>query len=272
MNGMDAMRDFFGLEGKTALVIGGGLGMGEATSLTLAQAGCDVAVGDIDRARAEGVADKVRALGRKATVVVSDVMDTAGATKAIEQVEADLGRIDVMATIVGQAEWAKVLDVSEEIWDLDHRRNLRYFFFYAQAAARAMVRAGHGGAITAVASVSGIQSAPNHAAYGAAKAGLINLVRTMGVELAEKGIRVNAVAPGTIRTPRLTEGRSAEEAAAWDRKIRDSLIPFGRLGETQEIANAILFLCSDLATYITGQTLAVDGGFTAQFLLGNPRD
>lgn len=263
------MKDFFGLEGKAALVIGGGLGMGESTSLTLAEAGCDVAVADIDRARAEGVADKVRALGRRATVVVADVLDPATAQGSIEQVERDLGRIDVLATIVGQAEWSKVLDVTPETWDLDHRRNLRYFFFYAQAAARAMVAAGHGGAITAVASVSGIQSAPNHAAYGAAKAGLINLVRTMGVELAEKGIRVNAVAPGTIQTPRLAQNR---DSGAWEQKIRDSLIPFRRLGTTQEIANAILFLSSDLASFVTGQTLAVDGGFTAQFLLGNPRD
>lgn len=263
------MKDFFGLTGKVALVIGGGLGMGESTSLTLAEAGCDIAVADIDRPRAEAVAERVRGLGRRATVVIADVLDDAGAESAIAQVERDLGRIDVLATIVGQAEWSKVLDVTPEIWDRDHRRNLRYFFFYAQAAARAMVRAGHGGAITAVASVSGIQSAPNHAAYGAAKAGLINLVRTMGVELAEKGIRVNAVAPGTIQTPRIAQNHNAGD---WEQKIRDSLIPFRRLGTTQEIADAILFLSSDLASFVTGQTLAVDGGFTAQFLLGNPRD
>ncbi|WP_304560598.1 SDR family NAD(P)-dependent oxidoreductase [Sphingomonas immobilis] len=263
------MKDFLGLEGKVAMVVGGGLGMGESTSVTLAEAGCDVAVVDIDRARAEGVAARVRETGRRAVAVVADAMDAGTAAGSVAEVVRALGRIDVMATIVGQAEWSTVLDVTEETWDLDHRRNLRYFFFYAQAAARAMVKAGNGGAIAAVASVSGLQSAPNHAAYGAAKAGLVNLVRTMGVELAPHGIRVNAVAPGTISTPRINEG---PHRAAFEEKIRNSLIPFRRLGTTQEIANGLLFLLSDLAGYVTGQTLAVDGGFTAQFLLGAPRE
>src|SRR5690606_306651 len=112
---------------------------------------------------------------------------------------------------------------------------LRYFFFFAQAAARQMVAAGERGAITAVASVSGIQSAPNHAAYGAAKAGLISLVKTMGVELAEHGVRVNAVAPGTIATPRTTA--DPEQSAAMEEKIRNSLVPMRRRGEPKNIAD-----------------------------------
>jgi NAD(P)-dependent dehydrogenase (short-subunit alcohol dehydrogenase family) len=174
-----------------------------------------------------------------------------------------------MATIVGQAGWRPVLEMTPDDWDLDHRRNLRYFFFFAQAAARQMAAAGRGGAITAVASVSGIQSAPNHASYGAAKAGLISLVKTMGVELAPQGVRVNAVAPGTIATPR-TES-NVEQSKAMDERIRNSLVPMRRRGEPKNIADAILFLSSDMATYVTGQTLAVDGGWTAQFLIGAPR-
>jgi NAD(P)-dependent dehydrogenase (short-subunit alcohol dehydrogenase family) len=241
------MIDLLGLEGKVAMVVGGGLGMGHSTSLSLAKAGCDVAVIDVDRERAEFVA----------------------AAGAVATVESEFGRVDRLATIVGQAAWTTVLDVTEETWDLDHRRNLRYFFFVAQAAARAMIRGGNGGAIAAVASVSGIQSAPNHAPYGAAKAGLINLVRTMGVELAPHGIRVNANAPGTIKTPRTSQ---SADHAAFVEKVRNSLIPFRRLGETQDIANGLLFMLSDLASFVTGQTLAVDGGFTAQFLLGAPRE
>jgi NAD(P)-dependent dehydrogenase (short-subunit alcohol dehydrogenase family) len=160
--------------------------------------------------------------------------------------------------------------MTPETWDLDHRRNLRYFFFVAQAAANAMIKSGRCGAITAVASVSGIQSAPNHGSYGAAKAGLMNLVRTMGVELAPHSIRVNAVAPGTIKTPRLQA--DPEHAKAFAERISNSLLPARRQGEPQDIADAILFMSSDLATYVTGQTLAVDGGWTAQFLIGAPRD
>jgi NAD(P)-dependent dehydrogenase (short-subunit alcohol dehydrogenase family) len=263
------MIDLLGLEGKVAMVVGGGLGMGHSTSLSLAKAGCDVAVIDVDRERAEFVAAEVRETGRRGLAIVADALDPAAAAGAVATVESEFGRVDRLATIVGQAAWTTVLDVTEETWDLDHRRNLRYFFFVAQAAARAMIRGGNGGAIAAVASVSGIQSAPNHAPYGAAKAGLINLVRTMGVELAPHGIRVNAIAPGTIKTPRTSQ---SADHAAFVEKVRNSLIPFRRLGETQDIANGLLFMLSDLASFVTGQTLAVDGGFTAQFLLGAPRE
>jgi NAD(P)-dependent dehydrogenase (short-subunit alcohol dehydrogenase family) len=112
-----------------------------------------------------------------------------------------------------------------------------------------------------------MQSAPSHAAYGAAKAGLINLVRSMAVELAKHNVRVNAVAPGAIRTPRTEKTADPAKTAAY---IKNSLIPFERQGETQDIADAILFLSSGLASFVTGVTLPVDGGFTAQFLLGDP--
>jgi NAD(P)-dependent dehydrogenase (short-subunit alcohol dehydrogenase family) len=260
--------DVFGLKGKKAIIIGGGLGMGESSALRLAEAGCDVAVVDLDQGRAEKVAGAVSELGRRGVALVADVLDDSKVEGLIADVEDQLGGLDVMVSIVGQAGWSPVLELTPEIWDLDHLRNLRYFFFCAQAAARSMVRRGVPGAITAISSVSGIRSAPHHAAYGAAKAGLINLVKTMGVELAEKHVRVNSIAPGTIRTPRTSAGK---DAAAWDQRVRDSLIPFRRLGETDEIAKAALFLSSDLASYVTGHTLAVDGGFTAQFLIPPPR-
>jgi NAD(P)-dependent dehydrogenase (short-subunit alcohol dehydrogenase family) len=261
------VKDFLQLQGKVALVIGGGLGMGESTAMNFAEAGCDVAIADIDAGRAELVAARVRAAGRRASVIAADAMDEGSAGPAIAQVTQELGGLDILATIIGQAEWSSMLELSPERWDLDHRRNLRYFFFYAQAAARVMVKQGRGGAITAVASVSGMQSAPSHAAYGAAKAGLINLVRTMGVELAKHNIRVNAVAPGAIRTPRTEKTGDPKATAA---RIGASLVPFRRQGETQEIADAILFLSSGLASFITGVTLPVDGGLTAQFLFGDP--
>lgn len=257
--------DFFGLTGKVAVVIGGGFGIGEVTSLRLAEAGCDVAVVDLNQERADAVADKVRALGRKATAIAADVLDAEKAPDTIARVEADLGPLDIMATVVGQAEVAGVLEITPEMWDSEHRRNLRYFFFYAQAAAKAMIHHGRGGAITAVGSITGMECAPTHAAYGAAKAGMINLVKSMAVELAPDNIRLNVVAPGTIKTPRIAAGK---DFAAWDSLIQNSLIPQRRLGETKEVADAIVFLSSEMATYITGATLAVDGGFTAQWILG----
>jgi len=258
----------FKLEGKKALVIGGGLGMGESTAMRLAEAGCDIGIVDIDLARAETVAGRVEALGRRAAPIVCDVLDDSQIQGMVDEAERSLGGLDLMASIVGQATFSNVLDMTPAEWDLDHRRNLRYFFFAAQAVARSMVRRGVGGAITAVSSVSGIQGAPAHASYGAAKAGLISLVKSMGVELADYGIRVNSIAPGSIRTPRVL---LSPDADAFDERIRQSLVPFKRRGETDEIAKAILFLSSDLASYVTGQTLAVDGGWTAQFLIGRRR-
>jgi NAD(P)-dependent dehydrogenase (short-subunit alcohol dehydrogenase family) len=138
---------------------------------------------------------------------------------------------------------------------------LRHFFNLARAAGAGMAARGSG-AIVAIASVSGLRSAPRHGAYGAAKAGLMALVRTLAVELAADGVRVNAVAPGAVLTPRvaalLDEARRAESAAS---------IPLGRLAAPDDIAHAVTFLASDWASYITGQTLVVDGGATVQFPL-----
>jgi NAD(P)-dependent dehydrogenase (short-subunit alcohol dehydrogenase family) len=258
-------RDFFGLTDKVAIVVGGGFGIGEDTALRLAEAGCHVAVVDIERGRSEAVAARIRALGRKALPLAANVLDESSAQTVVDVVERELGPPDVLTTIVGQAVRAGVLDITPEIWDTDHNRNVRYFVFYAQAAARAMVRSGRGGAITALASVTALQSGPGIAAYAAAKAALINFVRSMAVELAPNGIRVNAVAPGTIRTPR---GEQRDNFAAWEQRIRDSLIPAARMGETGEVADGILFLSSQMASFVTGHVLAVDGGYAAQTTLG----
>ena len=259
------MNDILGLEGKVALVVGGGFGMGETSALGLARAGCHVGIVDISEERAMQVVEQIRALGGQAMPIAVDVLDVASAASAIAGLEREFGSIDVLVTIVGQAEIVPVLEITPEQWDHEFSRNLRYVFFWAQAAAQAMVRAGRGGSITAVGSVAGMNSGPGHAAYAAAKAGLINLVRSMAVELAPHDIRVNVVAPGVIKTPRIAVG---QDFAAWDALIRNSLIPQRRMGETKEVADAILFLSSDMATYVTGATLAVDGGFTAQWILG----
>jgi len=168
-----------------------------------------------------------------------------------------------MATIVGMAAWSSILEMTTETWDLDHRRNLRYLFLAAREVARSLVKRGAPGSIVAVASVDGIVSSPNHASYGAAKAGLINLIKSLAVELADHGIRVNAVAPGGIVTPRLP----LVDPEAERRNM--AMLPMKRRGTTHDIAKAVAFFLSDMSPYVTGQTLAVDGGYTAVGVFGH---
>jgi 2-deoxy-D-gluconate 3-dehydrogenase len=252
-----------GLEGRKALIIGGGQGMGEASADCLAAAGCDVAVVDIDADRAARVAAKVKDAGRQGFAIVGNVLVDAEVPGIIAEADEKLGGIDVLVSIVGQAAMGPALEMTAETWDLDQTRNLRYFFVLAQAVAAAMIRRERGGAIIGIASVDGLQGSAYHASYGAAKAGLISLVKSLAVEWAQHGIRVNAVAPGHIVTPRLydTNARVAFYA--------DSPIPMKRRGQPSDIAKAVTFLASDLAGYVSGVALPVDGGLLAANLI-NP--
>jgi 3-oxoacyl-[acyl-carrier protein] reductase len=247
----------FGLTGKKAMVIGGGQGMGESTSRFLARAGCDVAVIDIERERAERVAGIVGGIGCRGVPIVGNVLDDAQIPEIVGSAEQQLGGIDVMVSIVGAAVWGSLLDTTASVWDQQFHLNLRYFFLCAREAAAAMIKRGSPGAIVGIASVDGQRSSPMRGAYGAAKAGLISLVQTMAVEWAPHRIRVNAIAPGHIVTPRLYD--TPQRVDAYSR----SLIPLRHRGETNDIGKAALFLVSDLASYITGTTLDVDGGLLA---------
>ena len=251
------MQSVFGLQGKRFVVLGGGQGMGEATTRLLTRLGAEVAVLDIERARAEHIVRDVASIGGIAMPFAADVTDDTALIAMLAQIEREMGALDGMATIIGMAAWSSLLEMSTDTWDLDHRRNLRYFFIAARELARSLRRRGVPGSIVAVASVDGIRSAPNHASYGAAKAGLINLVKSMAVEWADYGIRVNAVAPGGIVTPRLplTDPEAERRSMA--------ALPMKRRGTTDDIAKAVAFFLSDLSPYVTGQTLAVDGGYTA---------
>ena len=260
---MTMEASFFGLADKKAMIIGGGQGMGESTSRILARAGCDVAVIDIDRERAERVAGLVNGLGRRGVPIIGDVLDDAQIPDIVASVERQLGGIDVMVSIVGAAVWGSLLDTTAAIWDRQLHLNLRYFFLCAKEVAAAMINRGNRGAILGIASVDGQRASPMRGAYGAAKAGLISLVQTMAVEWAPHQIRVNAIAPGHIVTPRLYDTPQRVDAYA------RSLIPMRHRGETDDIAKAALFLVSDLAGYITGTTLDVDGGLLAANLFPN---
>jgi NAD(P)-dependent dehydrogenase (short-subunit alcohol dehydrogenase family) len=249
--------DLFQLAGKRALVIGGGLGMGKASSEILSRVGVSVAVLDIDAARAKTVADAIAGRGGTAVPFSADVLDFKQAPSVIAAAADALGGLDILVNIVGMAGWAPAIDMTEDVFELDLSRNLRYQFWWSQAFARRLGDQGQGGAIVSIASVSGLRGAPKHAAYGAAKAGLMALTRTLAVEWADRGIRVNAIAPGSIKTDRMQGGPDAGE--------RNNVIPMGRRGDQTEIAKAVLFLTSDLASYVTGHTLVLDGGVMAKF-------
>ncbi|MGB8364032.1 MAG: SDR family NAD(P)-dependent oxidoreductase [Rhizomicrobium sp.] len=252
------IEDLFGLKGKVALVLGGGVGHGESCAKWLAFAGCDVIVADIVPERAAHVAADIRAMGRRAYVAVGDMCEPCEVDKILPMAEAELGGIDILVSVIGEGGWFGFLDMTVEDWHRDQRRNLDYVFYCCQWVARSMVRRKSGGAICAIASVDGLQSSAMHAAYGAAKAGVISLVKSMAMELAPHGIRANAVAPGTIKTPRMVARTSAE---AMDERARRMGIPLGRAGVPDEVAHAVLYLVSDLARYVTGVALPVDGGW-----------
>ena len=249
----------FGLRGKSFLVLGGGQGMGEATIRMLTSLGAKVAVADREIDRARRVADAVTSHGGTAIPVEVDVLDDDALVRAIGSVEDQLGPLDGMATIVGMATWRSLIDMDVKTWDLDQSRNIRYFFIAAREVARGLLARGAPGSIVCTTSVDGLLSAPNHAGYGAAKAGLINLVKTMANEWSPHGIRVNAVAPGPIVTPRIPHAGDEAEARSM------ANIPMRRRGTVDDIAKAITFFLSDMSPYVTGQTLAVDGGFLTTY-------
>ena len=251
---MAADASLLGMTGRKVLVIGGGQGMGEATAGQVARAGADVALVDLVAERAEAVAAMVRGHGRQAVPVIGDVLDGAQLPRIIAAAEEGLGGIDAMVSIVGAATWGSLLETSAETWDQQMALNLRYFFLASKAVAQGMIRRGKGGVILGIASVDGQRASPMRGAYGAAKAGLISLVQTMAVEWAPHGIRANAIAPGHIVTPRLYDTPHRQEAYA------QSLIPLRRRGTVEEIGKAALFLVSDLASYVNGTVLDVDGG------------
>lgn len=247
----------FGLTGKKALIIGGGQGMGESSAKFLARAGCDVALVDLVPDRAEAVAAQVRALGRQAHVVVGDVLDDPQVARIVAEAREKLGGLDAMVSIVGAATWGSLLDTTADVFDQQIALNLRYFFLACQQVARTMIADGTQGTIVGIASVDGQRSSPMRGIYGAAKAGVISLVQTMAVEWARHGIRVNAIAPGHIVTPRLFDTPQRQEGYA------NSLLPARQRGTPDDIGKAALFLSSDLSRYITGTTLDVDGGLLA---------
>lgn len=244
------------LQGRVAAITGGALGIGRATALLFAEEGATVALGDVQLEAVEQVAQEIHRRGGKAIAIGLDVGDPAQVQVFVDRVVAELGRLDIMFANAGIAHSAPFLEHPEAQWHRVLRVNLTGVFLCCQAAARQMVKQG-GGRIITTASINAFRGVENLVGYNAAKAGVIELTRTMAVELAQHHIAVNAIAPAQIDT-RLT--RSLPEDA---RRRRVERIPMGRFGEPDEVARAALFLASDDASFVTGHTLAVDGGYLA---------
>jgi len=241
------------LDGRRLVVLGAGQGIGRQTAHALASVGARVACVDVVEELARDVAAEVEGVA-----LVGDMTERSDAERVVTEASAALEGLDGLVDIIGMSRYAPLIEIPDDEWSWHFDIVLRHAYLAVQLAGRVLSE--RGGTMVFVASVSGITSAPRHAAYGAAKAGLMSLVRTAAVELGPAGVRVNAVAPGVVWTPRVSgylgdEGRARNEANT----------PLRRIAQPADIAAAILFLSSDLSAFVTGQTLVVDGGVGTKF-------
>jgi 3-oxoacyl-[acyl-carrier protein] reductase len=251
------------LQGRAALVVGAGQGIGRECALTLAKAGADIGVVDIDSDRARSVASEIEALECRSSVHVADVRDSATGARLVSEFVEVHDALDVLVTVVGgHSAFAPFVPADEttiETIDLVLDVNLRYVLYLLRDVLRYMKESGNGGSIVSIGSISGLAGSPNHSAYGAAKAGLNQLARSVSAEYGRFGIRMNVVNPGII----VTDVTAGQLAGGLDSLAEG--IPAQRLGCTADIANAVAFFASPLSEYVAGQEILVDGGLSAKW-------
>lgn len=236
------------LTGRVAVVTGGGVGIGRGIAAGLAAFGASVAIWERDTESCTAAAESTGGLG-----IVTDVRDSGQVDAALERTTTELGPVTILVNNAGGTFFSPLLETTENGWDALYKANLRHVLLCTQRVARRLVAAGLPGSIINLTSIEGVRAAPGYAAYAAAKAGVINYTKTAAFELAPHGIRVNALAPDVI----LTEGLAS--LGSLSAEIGHA-IPMGRPGSVDEIVGAAVFLASDMASYITGQTIHVDGG------------
>ena len=254
------------LEGKVAIVTGAAAGIGEAIAARFAEAGAHVVVADVDSNGAQRTVEAVTRAGGSAKAYRVDVHDLEDVRSLVVRTGRELGHLDILVNNAGIFPFSPALEVTPETWDRVQAINLRGSFFLAQAAAQAMVRGGRGGSIINIASVDALHPTGNLVHYDASKGGLVAMTRSLALEVARHGIRVNAIAPGSIDTPgarsatmAVTKGTGVDLAEL--AKMFLARIPMGRMGAPDEIARVALFLASRASEYVTGSLVVVDGGY-----------
>jgi 3-oxoacyl-[acyl-carrier protein] reductase len=241
------------LENKVAVVTGAGRGIGEAIARRLAGEGAAIAACDVMLDNVQQVATSLGKSGTKASAYAVNVTDSKQVKEVCDKIVADFGRVDILVNNAGITRDGLLLRMSDEDWDAVLGVNLKGAFLFTRSLCRTMLQQ-RSGVIVNIASIVGVVGNAGQANYSASKAGLIGFTKTMAKELASRGIRSNAVAPGFIKTP-MTD-KLSEEA----RKMQTDFIALKRLGLPEDVANVVLFLASDLSSYVTGQVIAVDGG------------
>jgi NAD(P)-dependent dehydrogenase (short-subunit alcohol dehydrogenase family) len=251
------------LEGRVAIVTGGSSGFGRATAVRFAQEGARVVIADLDEAGGKESARQVAAARSEAELVVADIASLAGARQAVERAMAVFGRLDVLVNNAGiaQTDARDTWDAAEETWDRVIRVNLRSVYACSKAAIPVMLERG-GGSIVNVASIAA-SVCVGGSAYAASKGAILSYTRHVSRELAARGVRMNCVSPGFMRTPMSTGERLGMSAQEQEERLAGfgQRVPMRKVGAADDIANAILYLASDEAAYVTGQEIVVDGGY-----------
>jgi NAD(P)-dependent dehydrogenase (short-subunit alcohol dehydrogenase family) len=254
-----SVYSIFNITGRKALVTGAGRGIGKVLALALAEAGCEVAILELDKSTAETTAVEIRQKGRKSIAIQADISHKEQVRQAFVEAVKELGGLDICVNNAGISIQKPAEEMPEEDWDKIIDINMKGVFLCSQAAAKIMITQKHGSIIN-IASMSGIAvNVPQkQAVYNTSKAGVALLTKSLAVEWAPYGVRVNSLSPGYMKTE-MTMASMTHLFPEWE-----SLTPMGRLGEPEELRGAVLYMASDASSYMTGHDLVVDGGYTVR--------